>query len=51
MPFSPSFLSQEPVLFADTIRANILNGKPGATEEEIVAAAKSADAQDVRNTK
>jgi len=38
-------VSQEPVLFNDTIRANIAYGKQGdATEEEIVAAAKAANA-------
>eukprot|EP00889_Picochlorum_renovo_P000110 jgi/Picre1/27140/NNA_000109.t1 len=35
---------QEPTLFATTIRENILFGKPGASEEEVVAAAKSANA-------
>ncbi|XP_042456470.1 ABC transporter B family member 4-like isoform X1 [Zingiber officinale] len=38
-------VSQEPVLFNDTIRANIAYGKEGAvTEEEIVAAAEIANA-------
>ncbi|KAJ1263910.1 hypothetical protein BS78_09G222300 [Paspalum vaginatum] len=38
-------VSQEPVLFNDTIRANIAYGKEGdATEEEIIAAAKAANA-------
>jgi ATP-binding cassette subfamily B (MDR/TAP) protein 1 len=37
-------VSQEPTLFATTIRENILFGKPGATEEEMVAAARSANA-------
>ncbi|OEL38178.1 ABC transporter B family member 11 [Dichanthelium oligosanthes] len=38
-------VSQEPVLFNDTIRANIAYGKQGdATEEEIIAAAKAANA-------
>ena len=40
-------VSQEPVLFNDTIRANIAYGKQGdATEEEIVAAANAANAHD-----
>lgn len=39
---------QEPVLFSGTIRDNIANGKPGATDQDIVAAAKSANAHDVR---
>ncbi|KAG8086291.1 hypothetical protein GUJ93_ZPchr0010g7457 [Zizania palustris] len=38
-------VSQEPVLFNDTIRANIAYGKEGeATEEEIIAVAKAANA-------
>jgi ATP-binding cassette subfamily B (MDR/TAP) protein 1 len=39
-------VSQEPALFATTIRQNILFGKEDATEEEIVAAAKVANAHD-----
>lgn len=35
---------QQSVLFSGTIRENILWGKPDATEEEIVAAAKAAEA-------
>eukprot|EP01050_Picozoa_sp_SAG11_P009445 SAG11_NODE_887_length_6694_cov_21.780440_5_plen_432_part_00 len=37
-------VSQEPTLFAGTIGENIAYGKPGATPEEIQAAAKSANA-------
>ncbi|CAL4887381.1 unnamed protein product [Urochloa decumbens] len=37
-------VSQEPALFAMTIRENILFGKEGATDEEVVAAAKAANA-------
>lgn len=38
-------VSQEPVLFNDTIRANIAYGKEGdATEAEIVASAELANA-------
>ena len=37
-------VSQEPTLFATTIRANIAYGKPGATDAEIEAAAASANA-------
>ncbi|MDJ1158695.1 ABC transporter ATP-binding protein [Chelatococcus sp. SYSU_G07232] len=39
-------VSQEVVLFDDTIRANIAFGRPGASDEEIVAAAKAAAAHD-----
>jgi ATP-binding cassette subfamily B protein len=35
---------QETLLFTATIRENIAYGKPDATEEEIIAAAKAADA-------
>ncbi|KZB90302.1 multidrug ABC transporter ATP-binding protein [Bacillus sp. VT 712] len=37
---------QDTVLFSDTIRNNILLGKPGATDEDVVAAAKAANAHD-----
>ncbi|CAL4889523.1 unnamed protein product [Urochloa decumbens] len=37
-------VSQEPALFATSIRENILFGKEDATEEEVVAAAKAANA-------
>lgn len=37
-------VSQEPTLFATTIRANIAYGKPGASDAEIEAAAASANA-------
>lgn len=40
------FVSQETVLFDDTIRANIAYGREGATEAEIIAAAKDAAAHD-----
>ena len=39
-------VSQEIILFDDTVRANIAYGKQGASEEEIVAAAKAAAAHD-----
>ncbi len=39
-------VSQESTLFNDTIRANIAYGRPGASEDEIVAAARSAAAHD-----
>jgi len=37
-------VSQETVLFHDTVRANIAYGRPDATEESIVDAAKAAHA-------
>lgn len=37
-------VNQEAILFNDTIRANIAFGKPDATDEEIIAAAKAANA-------
>lgn len=43
-------VGQEPVLFATTIRENIAYGKPGATEEEIIAAATSANAHSFIST-
>jgi len=39
-------VSQEPVLFSGTIAENIGMGKPGATRDEVVAAAKMANAHD-----
>jgi subfamily B ATP-binding cassette protein MsbA len=39
-------VSQDVVLFDDTVRANIAFGRPGASDEEIVAAAKAAAAHD-----
>ena len=41
-----SVVSQDAVLFDDTIRANIAFGRPGAGEAEIVAAAEAAAAHD-----
>jgi ATP-binding cassette, subfamily B, bacterial MsbA len=41
-----SIVTQEPILFNDTIAANIALGKPEATDEEIIAAAKIANAYD-----
>jgi subfamily B ATP-binding cassette protein MsbA len=43
---SIALVSQEIALFDDTIRANIAYGRPGATEDEIVTAAKNAGAHD-----
>jgi subfamily B ATP-binding cassette protein MsbA len=39
-----SIVTQEPILFNDTIAANIALGKPDATEEEIIQAARIANA-------
>lgn len=39
-------VQQDNILFSDTIRENILLGKPDATDEEIVQAAKMANAYD-----
>jgi ABC-type multidrug transport system fused ATPase/permease subunit len=41
-----SFVLQDTVLFRGSIRDNIAYGRPGATEEEIIAAAKLANAHD-----
>lgn len=38
------YVGQMPILFNTTVRNNILLGKPDATEEEVVAAAKAAHA-------
>ncbi|XP_023215245.1 ATP-binding cassette sub-family B member 8, mitochondrial-like [Centruroides sculpturatus] len=40
------FISQEPVLFATSIMENIRYGHPNATDEEVVNAAKLANADD-----
>ncbi|OLN21346.1 multidrug ABC transporter ATP-binding protein [Domibacillus antri] len=37
---------QDNILFSDSVRENILLGRPDATEEEVVAAAKAANAHD-----
>lgn len=39
-------VQQAPLLFSDTIRENIRYGRPDASEEEIIAAAKAAQAHD-----
>lgn len=39
-------VSQDIVLFNGTVRENIMYGKPGASEQEIVAAAKAANAHE-----
>jgi len=40
------YVGQMPVLFSGSVRSNITLGKPNATEEEIVNAAKAANAHD-----
>ncbi|KOS71559.1 multidrug ABC transporter ATP-binding protein [Lysinibacillus contaminans] len=37
---------QDNILFSDSVKENILMGKPGASDEEVVAAAKAANAHD-----
>ncbi len=39
-------VTQETILFHDTVKANISYGKPGASEEEIIKAARIANAHD-----
>jgi len=41
-----ALVSQETTLFDDTVRANIAYGRPGATNDELVAAAQAAAAHD-----
>jgi len=43
---SIALVGQEPVLFDASVRENIAFGKDGASEEEIIAAAKTANAHD-----
>ena len=39
-------VQQDVFLFGDTVRENILYGRPGASDEDVIAAAKLADAHD-----
>ena len=41
-----AIVTQEPILFNETVRDNIAYGRPDATEDQIVAAAKAAFAHD-----
>ncbi len=41
-----AIVSQEPILFNDTVRNNIAYGRPGATDADIAAAARAAYAYD-----
>lgn len=43
-------VSQEPVLFATTIRQNIVFGRPGASQQEVEEAAKAANAHNFITT-
>ncbi len=43
---SMAYVPQEPLLFHRTIRENIAYGKPSASEEEVIAAAKKANAHE-----
>ena len=38
------YINQEPVLFATSIMENIRYGRPGATDQEVIEAAKAANA-------
>ncbi|CAL1535983.1 unnamed protein product [Lymnaea stagnalis] len=44
------FINQEPVLFATTVMENIRYGRPLATDEEVIEAAKLANAHDFITT-
>ncbi|ANU23960.1 ABC transporter ATP-binding protein [Planococcus donghaensis] len=37
---------QDSILFSDSVKANILMGKPGATDEEVIEAAQAANADE-----
>ncbi len=41
-----SLVTQDPFLFDDTVRANIAYGRPDASEDDIIAAARNAAAHD-----
>nr|AAK19598.2 putative ABC transporter [Sterkiella histriomuscorum] len=45
------YVGQEPVLFNNSIKENLLYGKPDATDEEVIQALKSANAYDFINEK
>ena len=41
---------QDSILFSDSVKSNILMGKPDATDEEVIAAARAANAHDFIET-
>ncbi|PIC64501.1 multidrug ABC transporter ATP-binding protein [Sporosarcina sp. P13] len=41
---------QDSILFSDSVKSNILMGKPDATDEEVIVAAKAANAHDFITT-
>jgi len=41
-----AIVTQEPILFNETVRDNIRYGRPGVGDEEVIAAAKAAQAHD-----
>lgn len=41
-----AYIPQEPYMFHDTVRENIRNGNPAASDEEIIRATKKANAHD-----
>ena len=45
-----AYVPQDPILFHRTLKENIAYGKPNATDEEIIAAAKAAHAHDFIGT-
>jgi subfamily B ATP-binding cassette protein MsbA len=46
-----AYVPQSPVLFNDTVMNNILLGRPGATKEEAIEAAKAANADEFIRTR
>ena len=41
---------QDSILFSDSVKSNIMMGKPDATDEEVIAAARAANAHDFIET-
>ena len=41
---------QDSILFSDSVKSNILMGKPDASDEEVIAAARAANAHDFIET-